>query len=69
MRITYTVGARAGLVAEVDDETGAWMVSKRRAVEVPAVQPPVEGTPEPRVKRKYVRRAPTEGTTDKGTED
>lgn len=45
------------------------MVSKRRAVEVPAVQPPVEGTEAPRVKRKYVRRAPTDGTTDKGTED
>ena len=68
MKITYTVGARAGLTAEVDAETGAWMVSKRRAVEVPApTEPPVEGTSEPRVKRKYVRKAPTEGGS-KGTE-
>ena len=68
MKITYTVGSRAGLTAEVDTETGTWMVAKRRAIAVQDT--PSEGDGEPRVKRKYTRRAPTTGKgEDKGTED
>lgn len=68
MRIRYTVGTRAGNVADVDAETGLWMVAKRRAIEVPAAQDgPSPGGSETKPKRKYVRKVPASGPSGKGT--
>lgn len=69
MRIRYTVGTRAGNVADVDAETGLWMVAKRRAIEVPAAQDdPSQGGSETRPKRKYTRRVPAASPSGKGAE-
>lgn len=75
MKIQYTVGKRSGQSEEVDTATGEWLIDKRRAVAVQ--EAPIETPSEPRVKRKYTRRAPStqtpaEGvseTSTEGTED
>jgi len=71
VKIQYTVGKRSGQSEEVDTATGEWLIDKRRAVAVQ--EAPTEAPSEPRVKRKYTRRAPTtpapaEGGSEASTE-
>lgn len=69
MKIRYSVGSRAGRIAEVDEVTGKWMIDKRRAIEVTPEPAPEAGGEAPRTKRKYTRRAPVAPVPDTEAED